>query len=71
MRRQDQEPRVAHAHQHHQAEVRRVVVGQGRPAVREIFAILERRLVAVVAVGDEDGFPAIRPDRAPCASPGR
>ena len=54
MRRQDQETRVAHPHEHHQAVLRRVVVTRRLALRRDLVAVLERGLVAVMAVRDED-----------------
>ena len=46
-------PGVAHAHQHHQAEIGRVVVARQLAGLRQLVAILQPGLVAVMAVGDE------------------
>ena len=54
--RQDQRPGVAHADQHHQAEVRWIVVRRtARRLGSSSSRIFQAGLVAVVAVGDEDG----------------
>ena len=54
MRRQDEEAGVAHADQHHQAEVGRVVVAGELAGRGQFVAVFQAGLVAVVAVGDED-----------------
>jgi uncharacterized RDD family membrane protein YckC len=55
VRRQDDQARVTHAHEHHEDEVgRRLVVAHltGRPP---LLQVAQAGLVAVMAVGDEDG----------------
>ena len=56
---EDDEPRVAHPHEHHEDEVGRMVRGERRPAVlgrpggRHLVTVVAGCLVAVVTVGDE------------------
>ena len=54
VRREDQEAGVAHADEHHEAEVGRVVVAGIIAVLDPLIAILEAGLIAMVTVGDED-----------------
>ena len=57
MRRHDDQARIVHRHAHHQRVVGRVF-GREEAAIVDLVAVVAGRLVAVVAVGDEDRLGA-------------